>query len=213
MLIQVNTLGSDSKEKCRAHVAIPAGSTGVKLISMNLPHNAGAFSSTFVDGISVGTGPPNENFTVPSFGAWSDLRQYLNNLKTASGDRVFYVFGAEEFDICTDQYQVVLSLDFAAYLGIDQGLLANTCYTAAFDMDHKDPVFEYVVRFIAPIDARDFIIGAVQKTRGDAYSNDFHDFKDVAEQGRLEVYCRLKNGEEFLASCEENDTWGVELEF
>ena len=101
MLIQVNTLGSDSKELCRTHVAIPAGSSGVKLISMNLPHNAGAFSSTFVDGIDVGT-VPNEMFTVPSFGAWSDLRRYLNNLRTAAGARIFYVFGDEEFDICTD---------------------------------------------------------------------------------------------------------------
>ena len=176
MLIQVNTLGSDSKELCRTHVAIPAGSSGVKLISMNLPHNAGTFSNTFDDGIDVGT-VPNELFTVPPFGAWSDLRRYLNNLRTAAGARIFYVFGDEEFDICTDQYPVALSVDFAAYLGIAQGLLVNTCYTATFDMEHKDPVFEYVVKFFAPLDARDHIIGAVQTTRGDAYSNDFHDYR------------------------------------
>ena len=211
MLIQVNNLGSETGELCRTNVKLPYSAVGVKLVSINLPYNAGAFSPTFVNGITVNTNP-NEIFSVPSFGSWSDLRAFFNELRTAANQRVFYVFGDEDVDICTDQFQILFTQELADYFGVGVGIGVNACITTTLNMDQKDPVFDYVVKFFAPINATDHVIGAVHSTRGDAYSSDWHALQDTAEYGRLEVYCRLKNGTEFIASCPEDSRWGVELE-
>ena len=211
MLIQVSKLGSETLELCRTNVKLPYSATGVKLVSINLPYNAGSFSPSFTGGITVNT-TPQEVFNVPSFGAWSDLRAFFNDLRTAANQRVFYVFGDDDVDICTDQFQILFTQELADYLGVGVGIGVSACVTTTLNMQQKDPVFDYVVKFFAPIDATDNVIGSVHSTRGDAYSNDWHTLEDTAEYGRLEVYCRLKSGSEFIASCPEDSRWGVELE-
>ena len=55
MIIQVDRLGSQTRNYCRTDVPIPVGAQGVKLVSINLPYNAGTYSDEFVDSGVVAT--------------------------------------------------------------------------------------------------------------------------------------------------------------
>ena len=209
MIVQVDRLGSDRSNMCRANVTIPFGTVGVKLVSINLPYNAGSYSPAFVAGVELPA--TSETIDVPAFGAFSDLRKWFNTLRRASGARVFYAYGTNEFDLCSAAAAVNLSPAFADYLGLDEAMVANACYTTTFDVEQADPVHDYVVKFIAPI--RDQTLGAVHSTTGDAYSNVVHRFVDQCEFGEVEVYCRLKDGQTVPARCADDIRWSVELEF
>jgi len=209
MIVQVDRLGSVTSNLCRASVTIPFGTVGVKLVSINLPYNAGSYSPAFAVGVELPA--TSETFDVPAFGAFSDLRKWFNTLRRASGARVFYAYGTNEFDLCSGTAVVNLSPDLATYLGLDEPMLANACYTTTFDVEQADPVFDYVVQFVAPI--RDQTLGVVHSTTGDAYSNVVHRFVDQCEFGEVEVYCRLKDGQTVLARVADDIRWSVELEF
>ena len=212
MLIQVSALGSDTQNLCRTRVPIPAGAEGVKLVSINIPANAGAFTPEFPAGIGIGTNPV-ETVDVPAFGSFIDFKLYFNNLRTTVGtNRVFFAYGENEMDLCTDQYDVVLSNELASYLGLGAGLVGNKCYTTTVNLQKLDPVYDYKVVFKAPILAQDHTIGVARSTQSEAYSNEFHRFTAHAAFGVLEIFCRLRSGEEFLATCGD-ELWGVELEF
>ena len=209
MIVQVDRLGSSTSNICRAAVTIPFGTIGVKLVSINLPYNAGSYSPAFLVGVEVpATG---ETFDVPSFGAFSDLRKWFNALRRAGGHRVFYAYGTNEFDLCTGTTAINLSPDLATYLGLDEALVANACFTTTFDVEQANPVHDYLVTFVAPI--RDQTLGVVHSTTGDAYSNVVHRFVDQCEFGEVEVYCRLKDGKTVLAKAADDARWSVELEF
>ena len=209
MIIQVDSLGSQTRNYCRIQVPIPVGAQGVKLVSINIPYNAGVYSDEFVDGVVVAA----ETFTVPAFGSFVDFRRWFNLLRTAGGARVFYAYGTNEFDLCVAANAVTLSAGLATYLGLDTALAANTCFTTTFDIIQADPVYDYIVKFVAPITAKDNVLGLVHSTKGDAYSNEFHTFNNCCEIGEIEIYCRLKDGSNIFATVEDDERWGVELEF
>ena len=211
MIYQVSRVGSETRNYCRTDVPIPTGADGVKLVSINLPYNAGVYSTEFVDGVVVATNPA-ETFTVPAFGSFIDFRRWFNLLRTAAGARVFYAYGTNEFDLCVATNAVTLSAELATYLGLDTALLANKCYTTTFDIIQADPVYDYIVKFVAPISG-DNVLGIVHSTRGDAYSNEFHTFTNCCEHGEIEIFCRLKDGSSVFAKVEDDERWGVELEF
>ena len=148
---------------------------------------------------------------MPAFGAFSDFKRWCNELRAASGARVLYAYGTTEFELCSGAAAVNLSPLLATYLGMEEPMLANACYTTTFDIAQADPVFDYVVKFVAPI--RDQTLGIVHSTTGDAYSNVVHRFNSQCEFGEVEVYCRLKDGQDILARCANDARWGVELEF
>ena len=149
---------------------------------------------------------------MPAFGAFRDLKAWLNELRTAAGDRVFFAFGDEEFDLCLANLDVVLSNEFAAYLGLNIGLTQSACYTTSMDLTIKNQTFDYVVKFIAPISKRNHIIGVVDSTKGPPYSSDLLPFYECCATGDLEIYFRNIDGTESLANCG-TSMWGAILAF
>jgi len=211
MLIQVKALGSDTNNVCRTRVPIPAGAQGVKLLSVNLPLNAGVFSPEFPAGITIGTNVP-EVVDVPEFGSFSDFKRYLNDLRTVGQLRVCYAYGTDEMDFCVDQFALTLSAQLATYLGLGTALAASKCYTTTVDVERLNPVYDFLVKFVAPLEADNHVIGTVKTVQSEAAGNDFHRFTGYAQFGVLEIFCRLRTGEEVFATCGD-ELWGVELEF
>ena len=212
MILNVKKTGLETNNLCRVDVAIPSSSEGVRLVSINIPHNAGHWLDEQVDAFTV----LGVTYTIPAQPSYLDFRKWMNLFKDPAGFRVFFVYGEEDFDFCIGFNQVVLSESFATRFGLQTILPPMICYSSQWSKIELNPVYDYEVKFVSPIEVPEeggYTIGVVHETRGLAFSNHVHKFNDSAAHGTLEIRCRLKDGNSFIARCADTDSWGCELEF
>lgn len=198
--------------RCQQTVAITHGAQGLSLSSINLPPNSAEYSPEFVEAIEHN----GVKVTIPAQASLEDLISFLNAIKHNT-DRVldvYFVYNERLLEMYVLQYAVILSPQFAAYLGTATvNFAANAVYDSVWNLEAKDPVAEYYVEASAFFDGvvedgqHTSVVGYVETSRGTCKDDYLFRFKETAHSITVRLKYRLKTGER--RTCVSPSTWSV----